>query len=135
MKNEELVRANLARYLSPQIVDQIIKNDVQVNLGGDRKEVTVLFSDIRNFTAISESMELENSAEAAVKASVEMMQEMVRLNENWKDQYGFNMEMGIGVNTGEVFLGNIGSPERMEFTVIGDTVNTASRFSSTPSFP
>lgn len=72
---------------------------------------------------------LENSAEAAVKASVEMMREMVRLNEKWKSQYGFNMEMGIGINTGEVFLGNIGSPERMEFTVIGDTVNTASRFS------
>ena len=172
MKNEEAVRANLARYLSPQIVDQIIKNDVQVNLGGDRKEVTVLFSDIRNFTSISESMNpdqlvqflneyftemariifdnqgsldkyigdaivavfgslipLENSAEAAVKASIEMMREMVHLNEKWKDQYGFNMEMGIGINTGEVFLGNIGSPERMEFTVIGDTVNTASRFS------
>ena len=172
MKNEELVRANLARYLSPQIVDQIIKNDVKVNLGGDRKEVTVLFSDIRNFTSISESMNpdqlvsflneyftemariifenqgsldkyigdaivavfgslipLENSAEGAVKASVEMMREMVHLNEKWKTQYGFNMEMGIGINTGEVFLGNIGSPERMEFTVIGDTVNTASRFS------
>jgi adenylate cyclase len=172
MKNEEAVRANLARYLSPQIVDQIIRQDVQVNLGGDRKEVTVLFSDIRNFTAISESMKpeqlveflneyftemariifdnqgsldkyigdaivavfgslipLENSAEAAVKASIEMMQEMVRLNEKWRDRYGFNMEMGIGINTGEVFLGNIGSPERMEFTVIGDTVNTASRFS------
>jgi adenylate cyclase len=172
MKNEELVRANLARYLSPQIVDQIIKNDVQVNLGGDRKEVTVLFSDIRNFTSISESMNpdqlvsflneyftemariifenqgsldkyigdaivavfgslipLENAAEAAVNTSIVMMQEMFRLNEKWKRQYGFNMEMGIGINTGEVFLGNIGSPERMEFTVIGDTVNTASRFS------
>jgi adenylate cyclase len=172
MKTEEAVRANLARYLSPQIVEQIIKHDVQVNLGGDRKEVTVLFSDIRNFTSISESMRpeqlveflneyftemariifanqgsldkyigdaivavfgslipLENPAEAAVKASIEMMREMVRLNEKWKDRYGFNMEMGIGINTGEVFLGNIGSPERMEFTVIGDTVNTASRFS------
>jgi adenylate cyclase len=172
MKNEEMVRANLARYLSPQIVEQIIKNDVQVNLGGDRKEVTVLFSDIRNFTSISESMKpeqlveflneyftemarlifenqgsldkyigdaivavfgslipLNNSAEAAITAAIEMMKEMVRLNEKWKERYGFNMEMGIGINTGEVFLGNIGSPERMEFTVIGDTVNTASRFS------
>jgi adenylate cyclase len=173
MKNEEAVRANLARYLSPQIVDQIIQNNVQVNLGGDRKEVTVLFSDIRNFTSISESMKpeqlveflneyftemariifanqgsldkyigdavvavfgslipLENSAGAAIKASIEMMRELVLLNEKWKDRYGFKMEMGIGINTGEVFLGNIGSPERMEFTVIGDTVNTASRFSS-----
>jgi adenylate cyclase len=172
MKNEEAVRANLARYLSPQIVDQIIKNNVQVNLGGDRKEVTVLFSDIRNFTSISESLSpeqlvaflndyftemariifdhqgsldkyigdaivavfgslipLENSAEAAVQASVEMMRGMVQLNEKWRSQYGFTMEMGIGINTGDVFLGNIGSPERMEFTVIGDTVNTASRFS------
>ena len=172
MKKDEGVRANLARYLSPQIVEQIIQNNVRVNLGGDRKVVTVLFSDIRNFTRISETLPpnqlviilneyftemaaiifenqgsldkyigdaivavfgslipLENSAEAAVKTSIEMMREMVRLNEKWKNHYGFNMEMGIGINTGEVFLGNIGSPERMEFTVIGDTVNTASRFS------
>jgi adenylate cyclase len=172
MKNEEAVRANLARYLSPQVVDQIIKNDMEVNLVGDRKKVTILFSDIRNFTSISESMNpdqlvrflneyftemarvifdnhgsldkyigdaiiavfgslipLDNPDEAAVKTSVEMMREMVRLNEKWENQYGFNMEMGIGINTGEVFLGNIGSPDRMEFTVIGDSVNTASRLS------
>ena len=73
---------------------------------------------------------LENSAEAAARAAIVMMQEMVRLNEKWQTHYGFTMELGIGINSGEVFLGNIGSPERMEFTVIGDTVNTASRFSS-----
>jgi adenylate cyclase len=172
MKSEELVRANLARYLSPQIVDQVIKKDVQVNLGGNRKVVTVLFSDIRNFTRISESLPpdklvellneyftemakiifenqgsldkyigdaivavfgslipLENSAQTGVQAAVQMMKEMQALNEKWKGRYGFKMEMGIGINTGEVFLGNVGSPERMEFTVIGDTVNIASRFS------
>jgi len=172
MKSEEIVRANLARYLSPHIVDQVIKKDVQVNLGGDRKVVTVLFSDIRNFTRISESLPpdklvqllneyftemariifenqgsldkyigdaivavfgslipLENSGRTAVQAAVQMMKEMSPLNERWKIQYGFRMDIGIGINTGEVFLGNIGSPERMEFTVIGDTVNIASRFS------
>lgn len=172
MKKEEGVRANLARYLSPQIVDQIIKKDVQVNLGGDKKVVTVLFSDIRNFTRISETLPpdqlvrllneyftemariifenhgsldkyigdaivavfgsliaLENPARTAVQAAIQMMKSLSSLNERWTSEYGFAINIGIGINTGEVFLGNIGSPERMEFTVIGDTVNIASRFS------
>jgi class 3 adenylate cyclase len=172
MKKEETVRTNLARYLSPQIVDEVIKNDVQVNLGGDRKVVTVLFSDIRNFTTITETrppdqlvhilneyftemaqiifeyqgsldkyigdaivavfgslIPLENSARNAIRASIQMMKRMPILNEKWMREYRFSMDIGIGNNTGEVFLGNIGSPERMEFTVIGDTVNVASRFS------
>jgi adenylate cyclase len=172
MKKEAGVRTNLARYLSPQIVDQIVKNDVQVNLGGDKKVVTVLFSDIRNFTGITETqppdklvrilneyftemaeiifahqgsldkyigdaivavfgslITLENSAQNAARAAVQMMQKLPVLNERWRTEYGFEMHMGIGLNTGEVFLGNIGSPERMEFTVLGDAVNVASRFS------
>lgn len=172
MKKEEMVRTNLARYLSPQIVDQIIQKDVKVNLGGDRKVVTVLFSDIRNFTTITETrppdqlvqilneyftemagiifenqgsldkyigdaivavfgslIPLENSAAHAVTASIQMMKQLPALNERWMNEYGFTMSIGIGINTGEVFLGNIGSPERMEFTVIGDAVNVASRFS------
>jgi adenylate cyclase len=172
MKSEELVRANLARYLSPQIVDQVIKKDVQVNLGGDKKVVTVLFSDIRHFTQIAETLPpdqmvrllneyftemariifenqgsldkyigdaivavfgsliaLENPARTAVQAAMQMMKALATANERWTAQYGFAINIGIGINTGEVFLGNIGSPERMEFTVIGDTVNIASRFS------
>jgi adenylate cyclase len=172
MKNEEKVRGNLARYLSPQIVDQIIRNNVQVNLGGDKKVVTVLFSDIRSFTRISETLppdqlvqllneyftemakiifqnqgsldkyigdaivavfgsliSINNPARTATQAAVQMMKSLSIVNQRWTAQYGFPINIGIGVNTGEVFLGNIGSPERMEFTVIGDTVNIASRLS------
>src|SRR3972149_3672993 len=172
MKKDESVRANLARYLSPQIVEQIIKKNMQVNLGGDRKVVTVLFSDIRNFIRISETLppdqltrllneyftemariifenqgsldkyigdaivavfgsliELENPAQSAVRAAIQMMERMPVLNERWVRHYELKMDIGIGINTGEVFLGNVGSPERMEFTVIGDTVNVASRLS------
>jgi adenylate cyclase len=173
MKREEIVRANLARYLSPQIVEQIITKDVEVNLGGSRKTVTVLFSDIREFTSLTETrppkelvvilneyftemakiifdnqgsldkyigdaivavfgslIPLENAAQNAVCAAIDMMRKMPELNSKWSEQFeGFTMDIGIGINTGEVFLGNIGSPERMEFTVIGDTINVASRFS------
>ena len=172
MRREEVARVNFSRYLSPQIVEKIVHHDVEVNLGGDRKVVTILFSDIRNFTTITESrppdqlihilneyftemaaavfknqgsldkyigdaivavfgslVPLENPARNAVEAAVEMMRRLPELNRRWEARYGFYMNIGIGVNTGEVFLGNIGSPERMEFTVIGDAVNVASRFS------
>jgi len=72
---------------------------------------------------------LENPSRTAVQAATHMMKRLSNLRERWRNRYGVEMEMGIGINTGEVFLGNIGSPERMEFTVIGDTVNIASRFS------
>lgn len=172
VKREEVARVNFSRYLSPQIVEKIVQHDVEVNLGGDRKVVTVLFSDIRNFTTITESrppdqliailneyftsmaetifeqqgsldkyigdaivavfgslVPVENPARNAVAAAVAMMRRLPELNRRWEARFGFSMNIGIGVNTGEVFLGNIGSPERMEFTVIGDAVNVASRFS------
>ena len=172
MKEEITVRTDLARYISPQVVEQIIKKDRQVDWGVNKKVVTVLISDIRNFTKITEKyppdqlvqilneyftemakiifenqgsldkyigdaivavfgslIPLENSAEFAVRAAAQMMKRMTALNERWAGQYGLVMNIGIGINTGQVFLGNVGSPERMEFTVIGDTVNVTSRLS------
>jgi class 3 adenylate cyclase len=172
MRKDEVIRTNLGRYLSPQIVEQVIHNNMEVNLGGDRKVVTVLFSDIRNFTTFTEArppdqivrilneyftemagiifehhgsldkyigdaivavfgslIAVENPAQNAVQAAIKMMKQLPVLNRKWMSEYDFSMEIGIGINTGDVFLGNIGSPERMEFSVIGDTVNVASRFS------
>jgi class 3 adenylate cyclase len=173
MKHEEMVRTNLTRYLSPQFVDKVINDDMRVDLGGNRKRVTVLFSDIRDFTSITETrppdqlvsvlneyftamancvfesqgtidkyigdaimatfgslVSLDNPAQNAVRAAKLMMEILPELNQEWEKEYeGFTVQIGVGITTGEVFLGNIGSPERMEYTVIGDTVNVASRFS------
>ncbi len=172
MKKDHTVRVNLERYLSPQIVEQVIKKDMKVNLGGDRKIVTVLYSDIRNFMKIAENhppdqlililneyftemasiifenkgsldkyigdaivavfgslIPLENHPHNAVNTAIQMMKRLPVLNEKWKKEYELTIGIGIGINSGEAFIGNVGSPERMEFTVIGDTVNVASRFS------
>jgi adenylate cyclase len=172
MKKEEVVRTNLSRYLSPQAVEQIIEKGIALELGGDRKVVTVLFSDIRNFTQITETclpdqliqilneyftemakvifeqrgsldkyigdaivavfgslITLENSAMNAVQTAIQMMHRVAELNKRWMKTFDFYMDIGIGINTGKVFLGNIGSPERMEFAVIGDPVNVAARLS------
>jgi len=175
IKKEETVRTNLARYLSPQVVDDILSHDVQVRLEGELKEVTILISDIRDFVKLTtiaphdrlvkvlneyftemvriifehqgsidkfvgdslvavfgSLIPLRNSARHAVVAATQMMQQMPILNHGWKTYYHFPapLEVGIGIGTGEVYLGNVGSPERMEFTIIGDAVNIASRFST-----
>jgi len=173
MKAEEVVRANLARYLSPQVVQSVMDRKVDIGLGGNRKIVTVLISDIRGFTALTEThppdqlvailneyftemaqiifrhqgsldkyigdaivsvfgslIDVEKQAEQAVDASVEMMMQMAKLNGKWAIEHrGFHMEIGVGIDKGEVFLGNMGSLERMEFTVIGKPVNSASALS------
>jgi adenylate cyclase len=173
VRREDLIRTNLARYLSPQVVDQIIHNKVAVDLGGERKNVAVLISDIRGFTDLTQAqpsdrliaiineyftemanvifdnqgsldkyvgdaivavfgslIDLENPTSNAVKTAIDMRDCMARLNEKWAVRYdGFKMEIGIGIDVGEVFLGNVGSPDRMEFTVIGEAVNTADHMS------
>ena len=71
-----------------------------------------------------------DDADHAMRAAIEMMQEMDVLNARWKAERRPQLEIGIGLNYGEAFAGNIGSERRLEFTVIGDTVNTANRLCS-----
>jgi len=177
MKQEEEVRSNLARYLSPQIVERVVSEGVELNLGGQRKEVSVMFSDIRGFTTLSETwppdqlvtilneymtemvavifknkgsidkfvgdaivavfgslVEVDNHARHAVEGALNMLQRLPELNVKWQQEYGVGLRIGAGINTGEVFLGNIGSPDRMEFTVIGDAVNLAARLEGLTKF-
>jgi len=163
-------RNNLQRFLSPAAVDQIIDGTRELNLGGEIREVTVLFSDIRGFTQLSEELppnevvgmlneyfnemsriifKYEGTIDKfigdaiivvfgaalqhpddplrAVRAAVEMQSSMKELNTRWAAEGRKTFQIGIGITTGDVLYGNVGSEQRMELTVIGDTVNFASR--------
>ncbi|MCX6773714.1 MAG: adenylate/guanylate cyclase domain-containing protein, partial [Candidatus Micrarchaeota archaeon] len=174
LKRNEVMN-EFGRYVSPNVVNAIFKGEKKVNLSGVEKEVTIMFSDIRGFTALSEKVsakdlvELLNSYLGALaevvfenKGTVDkymgdaimavynspfnvhdhegkaclsalQMQEAIKMinKENKKAHPDFpELYMGIGINTGKAIIGNIGSKDRVEFTSIGDTVNTTARIES-----
>ncbi len=169
-RSERMLKNTFKRYVSKDVVDEILKKKQGVKLAGDKKKVTVLFADIRGFTTMSEKMDpevlirqlneyfelmiqvifrhggtldkfigdaimavwgsplpRERDALQAVSAAWEMQQALKRLNEKRVASGRPPLNIGIGINTGEAVVGNLGSLDRMEFTVIGDTVNTACR--------
>lgn len=160
----------MGKYLSYDVMQNVVKNIDNISLGGKRADITVLFADIRNFTSISESMDADsvsvilneyfsalvpiieeyngvlnkfmgdavlaifgepkksdNHALDAVRCADKMLRKVKYLQEKWLEEGKPRIEIGIGISSGEAFIGNIGSQERLEYTVIGDTVNTASR--------
>jgi class 3 adenylate cyclase len=171
IKKEEIIRTNLSRYLSPGVVEDIIHKDVEVNLGGDRKVVTILFMDLIGFTSLSEKLQPEevvsilneyftemskgifkwrgtldkfagdqimafwgapfeqlNHAELAVQCALEVSKTLDELQKKWEKEGKPVLNCGIGINTGEVLVGNIGvEGMKMDYTVIGDAVNLAAR--------
>lgn len=172
-RNKEKVKSALGKYMSKDVMEKVIQNIDNLGLGGKKATVTVLFSDIRGFTSMSENMSAnqvsellneyfsemepiiskyngiinkfigdaimavfgepiqdENHPSNAVKCGIEMLEKVQELHKKWVEEGKPLIEIGIGINTGEVFIGNIGSTKRMEYTVIGDTVNLASRLES-----
>ena len=164
------IQKAMGKYLSYDVMQNVVKNIDNISLGGKRADITVLFADIRNFTSISEKMDAnsttmilneyfsalvpiieehngilnkfmgdavlaifgepkknENHALDAVRCADRMLKKVKYLQEKWLDEGKPKIEIGIGISSGEAFIGNIGSSERLEYTVIGDTVNTASR--------
>jgi adenylate cyclase len=170
---KRVVKKLFGRYVSKDVYDQLIAHPERAELGGARREMSVLFSDIRGFTTITEKGEPEalvaqlneyfsrmvdivfrrqgtvdkfvgdmvmalfgaplddpRHAEHAVAAAVDMVRELGELNRKWAAEGRAQLDIGIGVNTGEMIAGNIGSSSIMSYTVIGDNVNLGSRLES-----
>ena len=170
IKVEALARSNFERFFTPHLAARIASSPDAVKLGGDKRRVAVMFSDIRGFTALSETMNPDTMAtllteyftemvecvfrhggtldkfigdsvmaqwgapigehddcDRAMSAAMDMMTELERLNARWKTEGRPLLQIGIGLNVGDVFAGNIGSDRRLEYTVIGDPVNVSSR--------
>jgi len=173
VRREAVVLSNFHRYFAPNVAAQIASQAEAVKLGGTRRPVIIFFSDIRDFTPLSEPMQPDDvakllteyftemveivfdnggtldkfmgdaimalwgapvrhddDADRAMRAALEMLDTLQQLNAKWKGEGRPEVDIGIGINYGEVFAGNIGSERRLEYTVIGDAVNVASRLCS-----
>ena len=170
LEHEAAQRAQLSRFLSPALVEQAARGSIELSKGGADTELTILFSDIRGFTAISEKMEPQevvrmlndyfelmvdilfehngildkfigdavmglwgapvkrpDDATQAVRAAVKMQRRLKEWNEDRVTNGKTPIKIGIGLHTGKVVVGNIGSSKALSYTAIGDGVNLASR--------
>ncbi len=157
-------------YVAPAVVEEIIRHPEALRLGGERRELTILFCDIRGFTSLSESLEpealvevlhdflnpmseiivqhegtldkymgdaimalfgaplaLEDHAPKACRTALKMLATLKRLDQAWEAQGRPRLRIGVGLNTGVVAVGNMGSDRLFDYTAIGDHVNLASR--------
>lgn len=169
-KEKSYLRQSFQFYLAPGVVEEIIKNPASLKLGGQKKDMTVLFSDIRGFTTLSERTEpvqlvtllneyftamtevilqtggvldkfigdaimafwgapqqVPNHAQLACEAALKMTERLAILKKDWARRGLPEINIGIGLNSGEMVVGNIGSTTRFNYTVIGDNVNLSSR--------
>jgi adenylate cyclase len=170
ISQEKRMKTTLYRYMTPSVAERVMALGDDALMVGERKEVTVLFSDIRGYTTLTESLEasdvvsmlneyfetmvesvfthegtldkfigdalmavfgaplpLQNHAWAAVQSALDMRYRLLAFNRDRKANSQPEINIGIGISSGEVVSGNIGSQRKMEYTVIGDGVNLSSR--------
>ena len=169
-RQKRMIKDVFQHYVSPKVVTHLLEAPEKLNLGGERKQLTAFFSDIRRFTTISEQMEphqlvdflneymtemtqivlkydgtvdkymgdaimavygtpidQDDHAVRACKTAVDMIIRLKELHVGWAARGISLINIGIGINSGEMIVGNMGSHERFDYTVMGDNVNLASR--------
>ncbi|MDT7042998.1 adenylate/guanylate cyclase domain-containing protein [Candidatus Nitronereus thalassa] len=170
---EQREKRQLSQYFSPSVLTDIFRHRKEGTLGSQRRVVTVLFSDIRGFTFLSQKiapeqvaaflheyltemtdvvfehggtvdkymgdsiMALYNApfdqpdhAHQALKTAFEFQRRLKPLAKKLKDAFGWDLEFGVGIHTGEAVVGTLGSQQRFEYTAIGDTINLGARLES-----
>jgi adenylate cyclase len=169
-KERKKIKGAFTYYVSSSVVNEMLKHPEKLKLGGDRRELSVLFSDIRGFTTIAEGLtpeelvhllneyltvmtdivfkydgtldkymgdaimaifgaplDLPDHPIKACHSALEMIEELKNLNQKWIAEGKHPMDIGIGINTGPMMVGNMGSAQRFDFTAMGDSVNLGSR--------
>ncbi len=170
VQERKFIKQAFGQYISPELVNELIKDPKKLEYGGIQKELTVLFSDIVSFTPYTEShspketvdilreyltemveivtrnkgtldkfvgdeiiaifgapVDLEDHAFWACKAALEMRERLNELQEKWKAEKRDPFEMGIGINSGLLTVGNLGSEQIFDYTAIGDNMNAGAR--------
>ncbi len=172
-KEKKQIKGTFARYVAPTIVDEMLKDPDKLKVGGQKMDITCLFSDVRDFTSISEQLTatelaqslnrymgamtdivfdtqgtldkyigdaivafwgaplpLENHAQHAVEGAIKMMELLPSINAEFKSQGRPEFKIGIGLNSGECSLGNMGSDRIFSYTALGDNMNLGARLES-----
>ncbi len=169
-KEKRQIKGTFARYVAPTVVEEMLKDPDNIQVGGRKMDITCLFSDVRDFTSISESLSAQdlanvlndymtrmtdivfetkgtldkyigdaivaiwgaplpigNHAQYAVEAAIRMAEAMPAMNEEFKKKGHPHFDVGIGLNTGECSVGNMGSTRIFSYTALGDNMNLGAR--------
>lgn len=169
-RNKRLLTARFGQYVPPELVEEMARNPESYSMAGQTKELTILFSDVRDFTTLSEGLTAQelstlmnvylgemtdtirkqrgtldkyigdaimafwgapvadpDQARHAVLAALEMQGRVRQLDDTFRERGWPPLQIGIGINTGQASVGDMGSPVRQAYTALGDSVNLASR--------
>lgn len=169
-RQKTFIKQAFRHYLSPAVIERILDDPSRLKLGGERREMSIFFSDLQGFSSISERLQPDelitllneylsdmtdiileeggtldkyegdaiiafwnapidqpDHAQRACRTALRCQQKLASRREEFKERFGAELHMRIGINTGEVAVGNMGSSERFDYTVLGDAANLAAR--------